>query len=322
MVAEEAVRPAKLILSADQSVALAATTAIAYGLDALGREQGPAVAGEVEGVHQLRVATRRLRAAIQLFSSVLHGTQTRIYDRDLGWVATAAGAVRNCDVMQQVMRDRSAKLDPKLADALQPVFETLAAQRDDELRKLNEIIDSKRYAGLITRLQKPALRKVGVGMQLGPSAANLLKPVVRSVTRAGARFDDGSPPEVVHRLRVRVKRLRYVFEMLAALGARRMKKARTRLEELQEGLGGFNDVAVAAQWLIAYAAAPGAVPQGVLAAGAMVQSLRARERKLGRRCVRMWRKLERSGLLRDALDEIRQNAGQAELAEPAAQGAA
>ena len=322
MVEPDAAPPAKLLLSPDQPIALAAETAIAYAFDALRRQQPGAAAGEVEAVHQLRVATRRLRAAIQLFASVLHGTQTRIYNRDLPWVASAAGAVRNCDVMQQLIRDRSPKLDPKLADALGPVFEALGDRRHDELRKLDEVLESKRYAGLIARLQKPALRKVSPGRRLGPAAANLLKPIVRSVIRAGTKFDDGSAPEVVHRLRVRVKRVRYVLELLAALGGKRGKKARRRLAELQDGLGSFNDVVLATQWLVAYGAAPGAPPQSVLAAGAMVQSLRARERKLGRRCVQMWRKLEGSGLLGDALEEIRRNAKEAELAQPAAQSAA
>ncbi len=93
--------------------------------------------------------------------------------------------------------------------------------------------------------------------------------------------------------------------MIAPLGAKRHKKALARLEALQELLGLFHDTTVASAWLLSYAETSAAPPRTMLAAGALIQSLDSRERKLRRQCTRAWRRLERSDAIRDTLAEIR-----------------
>jgi CHAD domain-containing protein len=315
--------PRKLELAASDTLAAAAERALALGLAGLKHQERLAASGDVEGLHQLRVATRRVRASIELFASILHATQVRIWQRDLPWLAALAGAVRECDVIAETMRQRAPKIDPKLAESLQPIYDALIERRAEEHHRLAEALASERYRALLARLERPALRKAGAHSQLGPHAPRLVRPMVTSVFRTGTRLKAGAPPEVVHHLRVRVKRLRYALEMLASFGGKRHKKAVRRLEDLQDLLGTFNDVTIAIGWLIAYGETPGVAPAAALAAGAMVQSLRARERKLARRSLKAWRKFERSAIIRDALDEIRSNARPApEPAAPATESAA
>ncbi|MFZ0659948.1 MAG: hypothetical protein WAM05_14585, partial [Candidatus Binataceae bacterium] len=64
---------------------------------------------------------------------------------------------------------------------------------------------------------------------------------------------------------------------------------------------------IAIAWLIAYASAEGAPAEAVLAAGAMAESLRRRERKLARRCVKAWHKFERGETMKDAIEETRRH---------------
>ncbi len=129
--------------------------------------------------------------------------------------------------------------------------------------------------------------------------------IARSAMHFGGALDNDAPAATFHKLRVRIKRLRYALEMLKPLGGKRHKKTLARLEELQESLGLYHDVTVASAWLHQYAETSAAPPKTILAAGALIQSLARREAKLRRRCMKMWRRFERSETMHDTLEEIR-----------------
>src|SRR5438132_75091 len=111
-------RPQQVLLSPSVPVCEAAQGALTTGLDGLIFHQPGVIAGEVEPLHQLRVTARRLRAVVELFDGVIHGTRANIYRRDLRWVGHTAGAVRECDVWQELLQDLSTKLQSSMRDAL------------------------------------------------------------------------------------------------------------------------------------------------------------------------------------------------------------
>ncbi len=297
--------PRRLELSPGETVVAAARKAIAFGAEALLWHQSAAESGDEEPLHQLRVSARRLRASIELFASVIYAAQLKLYRRDLPWVGAQAGAVRECDVTAALIGVRAAKIDTDLKDAIAPMVEALGDRRKSEHAKLYALLASKRYRGLIAKLSEPAIKKLGADRILGPVAAQLIRPATHSAARLGRKLHADAPAMVFHKLRVRIKRLRYELEMVAPLGARRHKKALARLEALQELLGLFHDTSVAHAWLLSYAETSAAPPRTVLAAGAMIQSLDSREKKLRRRCTKAWRRFERSDAVSDALAEIR-----------------
>ena len=296
--------PRRLTLFPGETVADAARKAIAFGVESIILNQAAAEGGDTEPLHQLRVASRRLRASIELFSGVLYASQLKIYRRDIPWIAGQAGAVRECDVTSALLKDRAAKIDPALAESIAPLFEALEARRKSEHAVLYEMLASKRFRGLISKMSRPAIKKIGGTRTLGTAAAQLLRLIARSSTRFGATLDRQAPAVAFHKLRVRIKRLRYALEMLKPLGGKRQKRTLARLEELQETLGMYHDAVVASAWLHRYAETS-APPKTVLAAGALIQLLAAREAKLRRRCLKAWRRFERSDAIRDTLDEIR-----------------
>ncbi|MGH7813226.1 MAG: CHAD domain-containing protein [Candidatus Binataceae bacterium] len=311
-----ATQPRRLALCATDAIGDCARNALAAGVAAIERNRIPAEMGEAEAIHRLRVATRRLRASIRLFAGALHAARIKFYERDLPWIAAQAGAARECDVMAALLQDRAKRIDPALANEVAPIIDVLAARRAGAHRKLCESLRSRRYRNLIAKLEAPAIKSAPVQIRLGAAAASAMRPIARAAARMGAQLAPGAQPIVFHRLRVRVKRLRYALEMLSALGGKRHRKALARLEELQETLGLCNDAAVAMAWLRAYAESSGATPKTILAAGALSQAIAERERKLRRRSIKQWRRIERSGLVRDAIDEIRTN-GRAALAAAA-----
>jgi CHAD domain-containing protein len=297
----------KLELAADQTITGAARQAIIFGGIALERHREAAAAGQSEPIHQLRVTARRLRASLHLFGGVIHATDSRIIERDLIWMAQAAGGAREREISAAVFRRRAAKLDPVLADSLAAIYTTLSRERSLKLRDLQSVVESKRYRALLARLENPRLRKAYTDTLLSAEAASMVRPIARSVARAGAALDEGSTPRTIHRLRVRVKRLRYALELLSALGGKRSRRLRSRLEVLQDLLGDLNDLSVGTAWLINFPRTPDAELGAVMAAGAMAQALSSRSAKLARRSVKAWRKLDKSTAIADALDEIRRD---------------
>ena len=309
----EPVAPAKLNLTAERTTIDAARDAMVFGSAALERHRAAAAAGETEPIHQLRVTGRRLRASLHLFESVAHAAYSRMVERDLVWMAEAAGKAREREITAEIFRSRAAKLDPAFAESLALMQSTLARERSDYLKALRKVVKSSRYRRLLQRLENPRLRKLSADARLGARAASILRPIARAASRAGDDLDERSTPATIHRLRVRVKRLRYAIEMLSAMGGKRCRKLLGRLEDLQELLGDLNDLSVASVWLIGFAKAPGTPADAVMAAGAMAQSLRTRSAKLARRSVKSWRKLDKDHAIADAIGEIRRNGKQTQL---------
>ncbi len=295
----------RVTLYPGETVADAARKAIAFGVESMTLNQAAAENGDAEPLHQLRVASRRLRASIELFSGVIYAGQLKICRRDIPWIAGQAGAVRECDVTAALLKDRAAKIDPELADSLVPLLAELDARRKSEHTVLFEMLASKRFRSLTAKMSRPAIKKIGGDRTLGAAAAQLVRLIARSAMRFGSELDNHAPAAAFHKLRVRIKRLRYALEMLKTLGGKRHRRALARLEELQEALGMYHDVTVASTWLHQYAETSAAPPKTILAAGGLIQLLARREAKLRRRCVKAWRRFERSEAMRDALEEIR-----------------
>ena len=254
---------------------------------------------------QLELPNRRLRASIELFSGVIYAGQLKICRRDIPWIAGRAGAVRECDVTSALLKDRAAKIDPELAESLVPLLAELDARRKSEHTVLFEMLASKRFRSLTAKMTRPAIKKIGGDRTLGAAAAQLVRLIARSAMRFGSELDNHAPAAAFHKLRVRIKRLRYALEMLKTLGGKRHRRALARLEELQEALGMYHDVTVASTWLHQYAETSAAPPKTILAAGGLIQLLARREAKLRRRSIKAWRRFERSEAMRDALEEIR-----------------
>src|SRR2546426_864786 len=226
--------------------------------------------------------------------------------RDLAWLATAIGAVRDLDVLGETLRKQAGRVDPELRREVGPLGVALHEQHERTLAELGATLDAKRSRRLLERLAVFADSRapVGRGARLGDVAPDLLRPQVRAVVRAGRRLGPDAAPPDLHRLRIRVKRLRYAVETLRSLGDRSVREVLVRLERLQDTLGKGQDAATAIAWLRGYAATRGVPAASLLPAGALIQALARRVRKQRRRGLKAWRRLERTRLLESVLKEL------------------
>jgi len=311
-------RPARAHAAAPSSIdpaVKAAAIAIVVQLRAMTAEHDRAASGDVEAIHRLRVATRRLRAALRMLREVAPGDEAESAADELGWLCGAIGAVRDLDVLAQMLEDRATRLETDFIRALAPLSGTIRRQRAVEQERLVAALESERYRGLVQRLGAVASEPAADSVTLGAVAARLVRPQLRAMLRAGAGLDEASPPEALHRLRVRAKKLRYALEPLRAVGGKPTRRMLRRLERVQERVGLYHDTATAAAWLRGWAdEAHDAPPTAMMAAGALIHSLERRIRRLRARSLKTWRRAEMEELARAVLEELNDAAAQARRA--------
>jgi CHAD domain-containing protein len=221
----------------------------------------------VEGVHQARVATRRLRSELKLLSGALDSewvTQVRV---DLKWLGEALGQVRDADVLAGLFdgEDDGSSFD---ADGRNELRSNLEEQRRTQCRELAGVVSNNRYLALLDQLDTAAGHlPVDDGCQGKPpltrstiadrKAAKVLPKLVgkrwrslrRTVRGAGSRPSDLE----LHGMRIRAKELRYAAEIAGPVIGKAAHRTAAAAEEAQNILGDHHDAVNAESWLRAQA---------------------------------------------------------------------
>jgi inorganic triphosphatase YgiF len=208
-----------------------------------------------EGVHQMRVAVRRLRSALALFDGVIPDAQSADFEIELRWLADALGEARDLDVFLDETLAPLVAASPG-DPALKRLREVARELRDERQSALRTALDSPRLPRLLLRLGRWTVARDWRAQDLSADSARLFAPARalagellarrrRKLRRLGARLEELSPAEK-HRLRIQVKKLRYAAEFFAGLYPQpRTRRAIRRLARLQDVLGHLNDRATA-----------------------------------------------------------------------------
>jgi inorganic triphosphatase YgiF len=214
-------------------------------------------AGAAEGVHQMRVGLRRLRAALSIFKELTRGEEAEAIKAELKWLTGELGPAREFEVLieERVRKLRRAKLDAAGARVLK---QDLDARRRQALANARAALDSERYRRLGLRialwLAQGGSSRAGDPLDTprrgGPArdfAAEVLARRLKKIVKKIARVDELTVRER-HKLRIATKKLRYATEFFASLFAGRKREARGRrlgdiLEGLQDSLGTLHDIA-------------------------------------------------------------------------------
>jgi triphosphatase len=211
-----------------------------------------ALHGEAEGVHQMRVALRRLRATFSLFRPMIPGEQRLWATGEMKWIATALGPARNWDVFAEHVEP----LEQHFPEARGIAVLSRAAQesRQAAYGLVQQTITAPRYTDFVLRMltwtetrgwrqQSVSETSVHLLAPLGNLAAELLERRHRKARRLARRFGELAAAER-HELRIAFKKLRYAADSLQELyRAKAVKRYVRRLAVLQDDLGIVNDVA-------------------------------------------------------------------------------
>ncbi|MBP0445320.1 CHAD domain-containing protein [Roseomonas sp. SSH11] len=215
--------------------------------------QPAAAAGVMEGIHQMRVAIRRLRACLALFRPCLDEEREEAFTGQLRQLGRCLGAARDWDVF-------CAETLPHLAGRglPEPLLGRLLAAAETERAAAHESLSAEFARPALTRtvLGLAAWAEDPVALSGQPDGGDMAEPLAdlapeleerlaRRVLRRGRRIRHRTDEEL-HDLRKSLKRLRYGVEFLAPLHRRKRVSAYLRrCKDLQEELGALNDGAMA-----------------------------------------------------------------------------
>jgi CHAD domain-containing protein len=263
---------------------------------------GAVLAGESEAIHQFRITVRRLRGLIELYQPLLQQNWFNRHREELRFLGRSVGALRDSDVLQHNLGDAAVEIDDSLGDALAPLHELLTERRRQQHQETIALLKSPRYDALVRSLPAAPFKALSPEGRVVP--AELLQPLVRTVERASARLSRRSSPAEFHRLRIRIKRLRYALEMLDGVESKHAKTVAKKLKTAQDILGIQHDLMTAMNWLREVAASATVPGPSLLATGAVYQVFYRRSIKLSRRACKKSRAIGAGATLQDLLSAV------------------
>ena len=224
----------------------------------LAHEPGVRLGEDPEELHDMRVATRRLRAALKLYKKVLP-RRAENYERDLRYFANALGEVRDLDVHLERLAGETQK----------EIVAAFEQRRVEARRRMLETLDSNRYERFVSSFTGTLRR----GRSPGPTgpileeAPDLVLRRYKKVRKDVKALTEDSPPEDFHDLRKKGKRLRYALEPLRGIYGKPAERMVDLLKDVQDDLGDNQDLVVAAESMEELATADKLPPRAVFSLG-------------------------------------------------------
>lgn len=213
----------------------------------LGHDPGP--------VHDMRVASCRIRATLAAFDAYLPDALRRLRD-DMRWLSHSLGDVRDVDVLRERLADWRKQLPHVPSHTFDSLEDLVADQRTRARKRTLRALDSARYERLVARLVS-SLQSHASGATEGTDVQQVLLPLLEKryqrVRELGDQVGPLSSPADFHQLRIAAKKLRYTNELAIPLYGRPVQRFGTRLARLQDLLGLHQDTQVTIESLIALA---------------------------------------------------------------------
>ena len=198
-----------------------------------------------DGVHDLRVATRRLRAALEMWLAVSPARKLDRGRRALRKLGRRLGALREADVDTTELFDLRRR-DPSRAAAIEFLIARESRERNRRAKALEKALRRVDLGDLAKEIRSEAgdLLDAGAGkdLPLAAVARTELRGKLPDLARLLERALRHPAPAALHRLRIELKKFRYSVELCApAYDGRRVPGLIGRLKALQDALGIVHD---------------------------------------------------------------------------------
>lgn len=238
--------------------ALALSVVRANVRELIAREAGTRLGDDPEELHAMRVATRRLRSALDVFADAFAPHRSAL-EPELRWIAGELGAVRDLDVQLGRAEQAAAWAEDRLGhgagEALAPLYRRIGADRAAARVRLAGALDSARWHALLRSLvalarEDPHRLPPASDVAAGPALAPLVDARRRAALDAARDARRSGDARDFHRLRVRVKRVRDAVEFTSVLYGSPARRFARKLVQLQDELGRIQDAEVGAARLL------------------------------------------------------------------------
>ncbi|MHB1357396.1 MAG: CYTH and CHAD domain-containing protein [Anaerolineae bacterium] len=204
------------------------------------------LAQDPEAVHDLRVASRRMRSAFRLFGPQLVGSRVGLCRQGLRACAMQLGDVRNYEVQLELTEDYKNSVPSDLALLIDPLVSLWTEKHQLARRSLVGYVEGNEFANLISQLQElvQSQDKIPVPKKHRHSVCEMANEYLRSAASKVLEYDKvltRSSLEELHVLRIECKRLRYCLEFFSSLLAGDSTIVLARLVDVQTLLGTLHD---------------------------------------------------------------------------------
>ena len=245
-------------LTADDTMAEAARKTLYFHFKRMvNHEAGTRRGEDIEELHDMRVATRRMRAATRVFGNYMDMKTIKPFAKKLRRVGRTLGAVRDLDVFKQKAQAYIDTLPSQRQDELEPLLSVMDKEHQKAREQMLNLFDSdyyerfkKRFAKFLKRPGTASLPELGSHGELLPQQVRLVLPVVIYQQLANVRAYEEliKGPEVslerLHRLRIAFKGLRYTLEFFREVLHPDTAQVIEEIKAVQDHLGDLQDAVV------------------------------------------------------------------------------
>jgi CHAD domain-containing protein len=222
----------------------------------LSHEEGTLLGENIEELHDMRVATRRMRSAFDVFGSAYEPKVIKHYLKGLRAIGRVLGQVRDMDVIVEHAVNYQEKLENKEHTGLNPLLGAWKQSIETDRSKLKLHLQSESYHHFKHEfncfLQSPEINHESISKQAGTTARvrDIVPVLVYSRFAAVRAYEMLLPTASVaqlHALRIEFKKFRYSLEYFREILGTGVDKAISELKLLQDHLGELHDADVACQ---------------------------------------------------------------------------
>ena len=258
----------------------------------LAHDPGTRLGREPESLHQMRVATRQLRAVLRATRPLLVPEWANSLRDELRWLGQLLGPARDLDVQVAYFREESARLEARDRRPLTPFIAHLETQRNNVQAVLLNELKSERYLDLIRRLQQAAQDPTVVESTL--TLRDLAKQEFTKLRKAIRLAGQAPNNATIHRTRIKTKRARYAAELAEPTVGKPATRFISKARVVQDVLGMHQDAIQAEVHIRAFLKQSTSV-RAAFVAGRMVERQRLRREKARKKMPRLLRGLVKRG---------------------------
>ncbi|PJB72911.1 MAG: hypothetical protein CO095_06380 [Armatimonadetes bacterium CG_4_9_14_3_um_filter_58_7] len=265
----------------------------------LAHEEGTRLGEDIEELHDMRVASRRMRAAFRVFGKAIGKPLIAPYQHQLQWIAWELGKVRDLDVFLAYLREYRGACLPENRQGLGALIQDRESARRGARTALLAAIDSEQFSNFKQSFaafldeELPPLFALRDGHKtVAQGAAKDLRKRFQAVIDYDERVQVSPSPETFHELRIAIKRFRYSAEFFRDIYEGTLDPVIAECRQMQDALGEMHDVDVHRSYLTGFAIS---LRNGVqssreqrAAIDALLQSESSRRAEQQRKFERVW----------------------------------
>lgn len=216
-----------------------------------------------EGVHDMRVASRRLRSALHDFIPYLRKVRLMASVGGIKAIADALGEVRDQDVAIIALDKLATKAAPEVSPGIQMLADGRRAKRNSAIKELTPVLDQDRLTQLRSEFlkaldgsltppyggkrSKRSTQMVGSSLTYRQVGRNTILDRLKEFEKLGDSLYHPLKAKPLHQMRIAAKRLRYALELFEQCWGKPVALIAKKVAALQSELGELHDCDV---WIV------------------------------------------------------------------------